>query len=303
MFVAVIVTYNRKELLARNIDMLLKQTKQFDRIYIIDNCSTDGTYEYLNTKGWISNSLFFYIRSEVNIGGAGGFYMGSKAAFDDGADWVVLMDDDGVAEDENTFSILFNVANDLYNKNKGNKKLFVNSLVQQDSMLSFKIDDIYTVDDALKIAKNGLIEGAANPFNGTLVSRELIAEIGYPNKDFFIKGDEVNYKHRALEAGAYVCTVVDSRYNHPRPETLERKIFGVKMPFCVEAPWKEYYTARNFTWMYKQSKWYKAIVFELIFVKIIAIFSMKCKKLKTIHMLFKGVFDGWRGNLGAKVKP
>ena len=75
------------------------------------------------------------------------------------------------------------------------------------------------------------------------------------------------------------------------------------MPFCVEAPWKEYYTARNFTWMYKQSKWYKAIVFELIFVKIIAIFSMKCKKLKTIHMLFKGVFDGWRGNLGAKVKP
>lgn len=300
---AVIVTYNRKELLANNIEMLLKQTIKFDRIFIIDNCSTDGTYEFLHSKGWLNNPKFKYIKTESNIGGAGGFYVGTKAAYDDGADWIVLMDDDGVAADENTFSILYNKAVDFYNQNKGNKKLFINSLVQQGDMLSFKIDNIYTVKDALKVAQNGIIENAANPFNGTLVSRELVAEIGYPNKEFFIKGDEVDYKHRSFVSGAYVVTVVESRYNHPRPETFEKKVLGKKMPYFVEAPWKEYYAARNFTWMYKQNKQYKAIAFELVFVKLLAIFSIKCKKFKTMRMLFKGVRHGLTGKLGPIVKP
>ncbi len=303
MLSAVIVTYNRKELLSYNIEMLLKQTKKFDKIYIIDNCSTDGTYEYLQEKGWADEDWFKYIKTESNIGGAGGFYTGTKVAYDDGSDWIVLMDDDGAAADENTFKVLYDKAIELYNENKGNKKLFVNSLVQQGDLLSFKIDNIYTVEGALEVAKDGLIEGAANPFNGTLVSRELVAEIGFPNKDFFIKGDEVNFKHRSIDAGAYVVTVVDSRYNHPRPETFEKKVLGKKVPFFVEAPWKEYYAARNFTWMYKQNKQYKAIAFELVLVKLLAIFSMKCKKFQTIKMLFKGVYHGLKGKLGPIVKP
>ena len=71
----------------------------------------------------------------------------------------------------------------------------------------------------------------------------------------------------------------------------------------MEAPWKEYYAARNFTYMYKSKGWYKAIVFELIFVKLLTIFSMKCKKVKTIRMLFRGVSDGWKGKLGATIRP
>ena len=42
MLAAVIVTYNRKELLSNNIRMLLKQTRPFDRIFIVDNCSRAG---------------------------------------------------------------------------------------------------------------------------------------------------------------------------------------------------------------------------------------------------------------------
>ena len=40
---AVVVTYNRKELLFQCLDALLKQTYPLDAIYIIDNASTDGT--------------------------------------------------------------------------------------------------------------------------------------------------------------------------------------------------------------------------------------------------------------------
>ena len=300
MLAAVIVTYNRKELLGNNIRMLLKQTLVFDRIFIVDNCSTDGTYDYLVQQGWMKKGPFVYVKTASNIGGAGGFYTGTKAAFEAGADWIVLMDDDGVAADEHTFEILFHAAHKLYQQNK---KLFVNTLVQQGELLSFKIDQMYSVAEALAAAKDGILEGAANPFNGTLVSRELVDAIGYPNPDFFIKGDEVNYKQRAFDAGAYVATVVDARYIHPRPDTHERTVLGKKVPFFVEAPWKEYYAARNFTYMYKQKGQYKAIAFELIFVKLLSIVSMKCRKLVTVKMLFKGVCHGWKGKLGATVKP
>lgn len=303
MIAAVIVTYNRKELLVENIRMLLKQTRQFDRIFIIDNCSTDGTAEYLQQNGWKNKSPFRYIKTESNIGGAGGFYIGTKAAFESGADWIVLMDDDGRMLDEFTLEHLLSVAERLYQQNRANKKLFVNALVQQGEMLSFKMGSKYTVQQALDASKDGLLEGEANPFNGTLVSRELVEEIGYPNRDFFIKGDEVDYKQRTLDVGGYIVTVADARYVHPRPETHERTVLGKKVPFFVETPWKEYYTARNFAYMYKQKGWYKGIAFELIFVKILAVFSIKCRKFKTIQMLLKGIYDGWNGHLGATVKP
>ena len=300
MLAAVVVTFNRKELLGNNIRMLLKQTLAFDRVFIVDNCSTDGTYDYLVGQGWMNREPFVYIKTASNIGGAGGFYTGTKAAFEAGADWIVLMDDDGAAADEHTFEILFDAAHKLYVRNR---KLFVNALVQQGELLSFKIDHMYSVAEALAAAKDGILEGAANPFNGTLISRELVEAIGYPNLDFFIKGDEVDYKQRALEAGADVATVVDARYSHPRPDTHERTVLGKRVPFFVEAPWKEYYAARNFTYMYKKKGQYKAIAFELIFVKLLAITSMKCPKWATMHMLCEGVCDGWKGKLGARIRP
>lgn len=300
MLAAVIVTYNRKKLLGENIRMLLKQTRPFDKIFVVDNCSTDGTAEYLQEQGWMDAPRFVYVKTHANIGGAGGFYTGTKAAFEAGADYIVLMDDDGAAADEHTFENLLRETERLH---ADNPKLFVNSLVHQGDLLSFKMGSKYTVAEALAAAKDGLLDGEANPFNGTLVSRELVAEIGYPNPDFFIKGDEVNYKQRAFAAGAKVVTVADSNYIHPRPETNERVVLGKKVPFFVEAPWKEYYAARNFTWMYKQNGWYKAIAFELIFVKLLAILSMKCKKLATVKMLCRGVRDGWQGKMGPTVRP
>ena len=302
MLTAVIVTYNRKELLSQNIEMLLKQTMTVDSIIIVDNCSSDGTYEYLKNCGWTTEP-FIYLKTETNIGGAGGFYTGVKAAYEAGADWIVLMDDDGRMADEHTMEILYRAARKLYDENRGEHKLLANAFVQKGNLLSFKIDHMYTVVEAMMAAKNGLIEGAANPFNGTLISRELVSDIGYPKKEFFIKGDEVDYKQRALDAGAYVGTVTEAKYIHPRPETVEKTVLGVKVPFFVEAPWKEYYAARNFTYMYKLQEWYKGILFELIFVKLLAVISLKCKKMETIKMLFKGVYDGWKGNLGVKVKP
>ena len=67
MLAAVIVTFNRKNLLGENIRMLLKQTRPFDKIFVVDNCSTDGTPEYLAEQGWMEDprfvrAIFGYLR-------------------------------------------------------------------------------------------------------------------------------------------------------------------------------------------------------------------------------------------------
>ena len=50
---AVVVTYNRKELLMECLDALKNQTRPLDGIYIIDNASTDNTPNLLFENKYI----------------------------------------------------------------------------------------------------------------------------------------------------------------------------------------------------------------------------------------------------------
>lgn len=61
--VAVVVTYNRLALLKQNIAALKKQTCLPTHIVVIDNCSTDGTAEFLQTAEGLR-----VIRTTQNIG-------------------------------------------------------------------------------------------------------------------------------------------------------------------------------------------------------------------------------------------
>ena len=101
---AVVVTYNRKELLLECMRGLLAQTRPLDAIYIIDNASTDGTPELLKEKGYINSAFkepnISYVRMPENTGGAGGFHEGIKRAYEDGCDWIWVMDDDVKAEND-----------------------------------------------------------------------------------------------------------------------------------------------------------------------------------------------------------
>ena len=91
---AVIVTYNRKELLAECILALLNQTHPLNKIFVIDNASTDGTYIMLERKGFLNNSKISYHALPENMGSSGGFAEGIKKAHEEGFDWIWIMDDD-----------------------------------------------------------------------------------------------------------------------------------------------------------------------------------------------------------------
>ena len=94
---AIIVTYNRLELLKECIAACLKQTNKFEKIFIINNASTDGTYEYLEELKYEELEI---IHSKENLGGAGGFYLGVEKAKDADLDYVLLIDDDAILDEK-----------------------------------------------------------------------------------------------------------------------------------------------------------------------------------------------------------
>ena len=71
---AVVVTFNRKELLKKNIEALRRQ-KELTTILVVNNGSTDGTAEWLDSQ---SDLLVIH---QSNVGGSGGFYTGIDAAY------------------------------------------------------------------------------------------------------------------------------------------------------------------------------------------------------------------------------
>ena len=91
--VALVVTYNRKNMLKENIESLLNQnTSEFD-ILIVDNASTDGTEELVKS---FKNDRIIYKNTGANLGGAGGFNYGVRLSIEKGYDYCWLMDDDTI---------------------------------------------------------------------------------------------------------------------------------------------------------------------------------------------------------------
>ncbi len=90
---AVVVTWNRLDLLRKALAAMEVQTRPVDLLIVVDNASTDGTGEYLAERDWTVPHLV--VSMPTNTGGAGGFARGLDEAASQGyAAW--LIDDDGV---------------------------------------------------------------------------------------------------------------------------------------------------------------------------------------------------------------
>ncbi|MDX6368270.1 MAG: rhamnopyranosyl-N-acetylglucosaminyl-diphospho-decaprenol beta,3/1,4-galactofuranosyltransferase, partial [Nocardioidaceae bacterium] len=92
--VAVVVTWNRRELLAESLRAILRQTDPPEQTIVVDNASDDGTAELLR-RDFASLDV---VSTLTNLGGAGGFAVGLDRALRTGCDAVWLMDDDTVPE-------------------------------------------------------------------------------------------------------------------------------------------------------------------------------------------------------------
>ena len=192
---AVIVTYNRKELLLECIQGVLDQTRQLDHIFILDNNSDDDTEQHLRNKNILENPLISFVKLPSNMGGAGGFYEGVKKAFDANYDWLWLMDDDVEPEKDCLEKML--------NYSESSKCLHPTKRYTENGEIftwQGHFDPITSFSHRYKIENfrdAAFTKVNFGCFEGMLIHRDIIEKIGFPDKKFFIVGDDLIYGYLA----------------------------------------------------------------------------------------------------------
>ena len=234
----VVVTHNRADLLVGMLDGLAAQTRAPDRVIVIDNGSTDHTGEVLSQR-MARTEMPLDVVTQENLGGAGGFHRGVREAYAAGFDRIWLMDDDVVpapdclaamlAVDEDC---LIAVREDL------SGALVEKAAVEFDLRNPLAIrPKRSTVDSAYadRASMPALVEVQNVAFEGFMVRRTVIDEIGFPDPAFFIFYDDVDFAVRAREAGRHVWAVRDAVLVRQLDFNQQHDLSG----------WKGFYMYRN----------------------------------------------------------
>jgi rhamnopyranosyl-N-acetylglucosaminyl-diphospho-decaprenol beta-1,3/1,4-galactofuranosyltransferase len=241
---AVVVTYNRKDLLTRCLTTLLGQSRPVDRIFVIDNASTDGTEEHLRSHHYLDHPTVEYVRLNHNGGGAGGFHAGMQRAFAAGYDWLWLMDDDGyAAPDCLEHQLKAQDALDIIGVKvvqTDDPSQLTWTLIRYDQNGYFSPRQrIHTFDELARHAEDNIYVGYGIFFNAIMIHRRVVEQIGLVNPQFVIRGDEFEYFLRSRQAGFKIGTQIQATYYHPL------------QPFQANE-WKFFYTFRNLFYNYTQ---------------------------------------------------
>ena len=188
---AVVVTFNRKTLLLECLDALLRQTCRPDEILVVDNASTDGTEEALAELRAVNKIQ--YRNTGANLGGAGGFSFGIRAAALGGADLIWIMDDDTIPTTGALEQLL-----DATEKLEPGWGFLSSKAVWTDGTLC-RMNEQKLFGEKLSTAR-GLVSCRQATFVSLLLPAEAVEELGLPIKEFFIWGDDVEYTRRLSAA-------------------------------------------------------------------------------------------------------
>lgn len=233
-YAVIIVTYNRELLLRECIDNVKNQIIVPDSIIIVNNASTDGTYEYLEelTK---KSELFDIIHLSKNTGGAGGFAKGIECALQKDVDSVLIIDDDAMIEKDYMQKILqIRLQNPQYRAFAGTVK--INERI--DTFHRRNLQKAGLISRNCKEWEYGQPSFACDiaSFCGMVVDTGLIRQIGLPHAEYFIWYDDTEYSLR-IHQYSKILVVTAAVLNH---KTSQNVILHPR-----RYDWKDYYAVRN----------------------------------------------------------
>ena len=186
---AIVVTYNRRDLLIECVDALRKYSPETD-IIVVNNASTDGTEDAL--QEYIRKNQVIYFNTGANIGGAGGFNYGLKVAYQLGYKYFWLMDDDTIVQ-ENSLKEIIDSARILRNKWGfiSGQAVWIDGAEckMNRHKIKLKHNNISNED-------NVFVEVKQDTFVSFFNRRDVIEYVGFPIKENFIWGDDTEYSLR-----------------------------------------------------------------------------------------------------------
>ncbi|WP_101676172.1 glycosyltransferase [Alloalcanivorax mobilis] len=246
--VVVVVTYNRLSHLKVGIEALGRQ--DCDAIVVVDNCSTDGTQEWLLEEA-VRNERLDVVLAPRNLGGAGGFELGFRHAMERyHAEWLVCFDDDAYPQPGafRTFldsdlegvdaaaAAVYLPDGEICEMNRPSlnpfwhRRLFLKTVLGKGRQ-GFHLEDR---DYCSKMP----VDIDSTSFVGFFVRRDMIQRVGLPEGRLFIYGDDVLYTLKVSDSGGRICFLPWVTFTHDCSTFANHR--------STYAPlWKAYYTYRN----------------------------------------------------------
>ena len=291
---AVIVTFNRLECLKKTLNLYTKQELKPAKYIIINNCSTDGTKEYLDEWKKEDPERRIIRHMERNTGGSGGFYEGMKIALlQDECEWVWVADDDAyprvdtfkkldefnqeeaVAKQASVLCSAIKANNEWSPVQRGRMKKFLGTPMEKEIPIEefqkkyFEID-IYT-------------------FVGALMRKSALAKAGPARKDFFIYYDDNEHSFRMAKEGKLIC-VTDSIVDHDSVGSFQPR----------NVTWRNYYITRNVLTTYKEEFGTRAFFMRACFRTLVAFSSLRWQNIKQCFIAIHDAIyrPGWPENTG-----
>jgi GT2 family glycosyltransferase len=291
---AVVVTYNRKPLLLECIAALLTQTRPLDRIFIIDNASSDGTNEIIVSSGIAGNPAVEYVRLDENKGSSGGFAEGVKRAYAARFDWIWIMDDDAEPMPD--------ALERLLDHSGPSVAALACAKINPDGSLQLNHIDRFNAFGPKPLPARFYREAPVpidiSSFVGLLVSRSAIDRCGIPRADFFIWYDDIEYCLRLRRCGP-IFLIPQSRIKHKDRQNapVRQSSFWQRrtLNWPVEGYWKYLCGHRNRLFTLRR---YTAIGPALDLFRfsktLIRVLLFERPRLFKIHWLFKFYADSYR---------
>ena len=282
----VVVAYNRKDMLIDCLHRILKQTRPVDRIFLIDNASTDGT-DVAVTEAFGNNPVLSYTKLSENTGSSGGFHDGSKMAYEWGADWIWFLDDD-VAPSVDCLEVLMkyeHISKCIHpNKMDKNGNEFMWESVFDPSMVRATFFNNISF-------RNGKDFTFMNMgcFEGMLIHRDVVSKIGFPDKRFFICSDDTLYGFIASLYTNVILVkdaILDKQFvfnNTTKPIFL---YYYIRNQFLI----KEYLKKYN---LFKGYLFYLGL--SILTFSALVKHTIKSKNLRTPLFVIRALVDGTRG--------
>lgn len=283
---AVIVTFNRLELLKICIDAVRNQSRKPDAIIVVNNDSTDGT------EGFLASQPDLIVIKQANLGSSGGQYSGIKYAFDHGYDWIWCMDDDVMP----AINCLEEMTNCVGAINNQNAKVFLPHRIQKMSNSQWSYFTEFNFSNPFRSRNPKTITICGNekipvricsfPFEGPLIHRDVVSRAGNVDDSYFIYFDDTDYSIRIHNLGFEMYLVPRShliRMLVPKPFSGRSLYYFIRNSIIID---KRYGTGFYFNG--------RIIVHLLVALKK-AINAIRRRQISDIRYISSGVWDALFG--------
>ena len=232
---AIVVAYNRRDLLVEVLQALAEQTLPPARVLVIDNASSDDSAAVARSFDGVE-----VVTLERNTGGAGGFAAGLALALEQDPTWVWLMDDDTVPT-ATALAELVRVAGQAHADVAGSRVVWTDG--SEHPMNTPRENPFATASQKSAARSFGGLNIRSTSFVSMLARTSTVRRLGLPVADYFIWNDDFEYSTRLIRGGRGI---------HVPTSVVVHK---TKAPASTDADPGErfYYEVRNKVWLFTRA--------------------------------------------------